>query len=198
MDKKLAKKVLFDIADVLESIGIQFFLTCGTCLGAYRVKNFIDWDNDVDLFTKAEEFIPKYQLLTKAFINKGYCQIKKTPDPFAQERVIVIWKGKKFHVDITSLFLVDNERWLIGREVDWVFPACFFDNPEQIDFLGRKFNVPTPVTEYLEWQYGPDYMMPLKRPMRFEDWPEGLCNKIDRNKISEKLTGGLENREKRK
>jgi len=183
IDKILAKKMLFDIADVLEEIGLQFFLSDGTCLGAYREKDFIEYDNDVDLKAKAEDFVPKYPLLVEKIKEKGY-GIWKGKFPFRRVSRMSVREGA-FHVDITSLYLIGNERWLPGKKHSFVYPARLFENPDQINFLGRWFNIPTPVTEYLTLTYEFDYMTP-KLATEYKRSKE-LFGKFDASKVPEEL-----------
>lgn len=184
MDKALAKRVLFDIADIFESIAMQFFLSQATCLGAYREGGIIEGDEDIDLITKAEEFIPKFPLLEKALADKGY-RFGASRIPFSRISQIAVLE-KDFRLDINSLFLIDDGRWQPGKNFDSLYPAYLLENPEQIDFLGRKFNIPTPVTEYLEWQYGLDYMIP-KRPFTLADIPEKRIGHFDKSKVPKEL-----------
>jgi len=204
MDKEAAKKILFDVADTLEEFGIQFFLSDGICLGAYRERDFIEYDDDVDLKAIAEDFIPKYPLLHKKLENKGYrlwnpvvfnVMRKKGLLPFQGidrsfiDTRVAAQRGKS-QLDICSLHLIGNARWQWGRYWKLAFPARLFDNPEKIVFLGREFNIPTPVTEYLEIMYGLDYMTPKRRgeyvrPEKF--WK--LCRlEFGEKELSEKLT----------
>jgi len=183
MNKIQAKKMLFDMADVLEEIGLQFFLSDGTCLGAYREKDFIEYDDDVDLKAKAEDFVPKYPLLVEKIKEKGY-GIWKGKFPFRRVSRMSVRK-ESFHVDICGLYLIGNERWLPGKKHSFVWPARLFDNPEQIDFLGRRFNIPTPVTEYLALTYESDYMTP-KSATEYRR-PKELFGDFDPSKVSEEL-----------
>jgi len=180
MDKKLAKKILFDTADILESVGLQFFLSDGTCLGAYRDKDFIDYDTDMDLKVKAEEFVPKFALIRRMFGQVGYRIYKNgSPFPFPNRMKVCA----THHLDICILYLIDGARRLWGSSYCMFWPASLFENPEQVVFLGRKFNIPTPVTTYLELTYGPDYMT----PKREFSHPESSKCSIDINKIPESL-----------
>lgn len=185
VDEKLAKKVFFDVADMLESIEVQFFLSQATCLGAYREGGIIGGSQeDVDLITKSEEFIPKFPLLKEALAGKGY-HFGASTVPFNQINQIAVIVND-VRVDINSLFLIDDYRWQPGKNIDFFYSAYLFENPEQIEFLGREFNVPTPVTEYLEWQFGSDYMTP-KDPFMIWDVPKERIGHFDRNKVPEEL-----------
>lgn len=54
-------KMLKEISDRLEAVGVQFYLIGGSCIGALRHQGFIPWDDDIDIaimrkdFQKAEE-----------------------------------------------------------------------------------------------------------------------------------------------
>ena len=54
--QNLEKHLLIALKDICESLDIKFWLRGGTCLGAYRHKGFIPWDDDVDLGIMREDF----------------------------------------------------------------------------------------------------------------------------------------------
>ena len=47
--QKIFKRTLEDIADILNKNNIEFTLSSGTALGAYREHKFIEHDHDIDL-----------------------------------------------------------------------------------------------------------------------------------------------------
>ena len=157
MDKEKARKMLFDVADIIEGMGLMFFLSDGTCLGAHREHDFIDTDTDMDIKMLAEEFLPNCKRLIDGFSNAGY-NVSRAGDALKFTNILVVG-DKLLHLDLLSMFLVDDKRWAPGKKKSLVYPAYLFDEPEQVDFLGRRFYVPTPVEEYLELTYG-DYITP--------------------------------------
>jgi len=172
MDKEIAKKMLFKAADVIERNNLMFFLTDGSCLGAYREHDFIDTDTDVDLRMLAEDLVPNFKLLISEFTLAGF-RTQEGAYSLNFLNIMTLWLGSE-HLEITSLFLIDGERWSLGKK-GLVYPSYLFENPEQMEFLGRKFYVPTSITEYLERTYGPDYMTPIVDFTR----PPGTLRHID-------------------
>jgi len=71
MNEANAKKLLFTVADVLEDVGVEFFLYGGTFLGAVREKKFIEIDKDVDLAILQEKLLPAVKDIKDQLIRKG-------------------------------------------------------------------------------------------------------------------------------
>ena len=159
MDKRIAKQFLFRVADIIESHGISVFLSDGTCLGAYREKDFIEWDHDMDIKMKAEELIPYLKILSSEFKEESY-GTRKIKMNSVWHGIVLRFEG--LILDLHGVYLINGKRWRLGNRYKHAYPAEFFENPEQIEFLGRKFYVPTPVKRYLECLYGSDYMTPRK------------------------------------
>lgn len=71
MNEEIACNILREVKDVLDGLGIQFWLESGALLGAIREKKFIKWDYDIDLGTW-DKYIPKMKIICKRFSEKGY------------------------------------------------------------------------------------------------------------------------------
>lgn len=165
MDKEKAKRILFEVKEVLDRNKIEFWLCFSTCLGAVREGDFIDIDFDIDLGIKHKDLVPNLYDLEKQFKDLGY-DTKCLSAPYDCDRMLKL-DNNEIRVDLVNWdLLVDNygttviAKYFHPVEPDGkchVFPREMFDNLTEIDFLGDKFNVPTPVEAYLELLYGKDW-----------------------------------------
>ena len=49
MEMSTAEALLIEAKEILDGLGIIFFLRHGTCLGAVRDQALIEWDDDLDI-----------------------------------------------------------------------------------------------------------------------------------------------------
>lgn len=67
------ESLLFLCSDFLKELDIPFWLDCGTLLGAYRDKELLKWEKDIDLSTFKEEIDSnKIRKIVMEFRNKGF------------------------------------------------------------------------------------------------------------------------------
>lgn len=72
--KQIEFSILSDVAAFCDSHSIQYFLVCGTALGAVRHNGFIPWDDDVDIGMPRpdyERFLSEYPSETYRLIHAG-------------------------------------------------------------------------------------------------------------------------------
>ena len=182
VDKVAGKKLLFEVADIFEATGVKFFLTGGVCLGAHREKNFIDTDDDMDISVMIEDFTPKVTELVNKLKASNF-QVTLVRDPLEQIRGLKLDKNG-IHMDVPGWMLHGSNRWCPSTWEPWchVHKASLFDPGKQIDFLGRKFWVPWPITEYLSHNFGESYMIPMIKCPR----PSRVTNFLRDNQIPSK------------
>lgn len=190
MDKITALKDLLLIKKVLDQHKIPFFIEYGTLLGAYREKDFIDDDDDIDIgiiekIDYKTRKIAGWMLYDLGFhpddivfrvfdrwevIEAGYNGTEKTG-------IIVSQKGEGPRIDIK--FYYDDGKDMVceprmGSQKLIGTPNKFFDKLETIKFKGVKFSAPGPIEKYLEWCYR-DWKNPLDKEhgkLYFERYPE--------------------------
>lgn len=151
-----AEELLKEAKQVLDGLGVPFFLRQGTCLGAVRDNAFIPWDDDLDLGTIlspggfSEGSIDK---VVAAFRSRGYFAKTERNDYSISASMI----KSSVRVDWTCYRIIDNQ---IIHFPGIVFPAKLFTELKEIDFVGEKFHVPYPPEEYLRLKYGAEWMVP--------------------------------------
>jgi hypothetical protein len=158
MDHVVAERNLKEAKQILDDLNVAFLLGSGSCLGAIREKGFIEWDDDVDLFTVigidgvTEE---SADIVAEAFRKNGYFVSIGEAD---HSRILMTIKDSmRLSVEFAR---ITNEEILVYPGIK--FPAVMFTEPKYIDFLGEKFLVPNPPEEYLQRKYGSEWMIPKK------------------------------------
>ena len=158
MDVAVAEELLREAKQILDRLGVTFFLRQGTCLGAFRDHAFIPWDDDLDLgiviglhgFTEQS-----IEPVLAAFRDSGYYVKAERADS------IVLSTLLKRNMRIDLLF-----HWVIGEQIcHWPgiwFPVRLFNQLKEIEFIGETFLVPNPPEEYLRIKYGPDWLTPKR------------------------------------
>ncbi len=146
MNRENAAKVLFEFDDIMSEIGAPYFLSCGTALGFRRDGNFIEWDDEIDIDLKSEEFMPRFLFLKEKFLENGFIV---RPTLRNNGSKMNIFKNK-IKIAMSSLSLIGESRIYSNQKV----PGKLYERPDKIEYLGREFNLPGPSEEYLTWYYG--------------------------------------------
>ena len=102
INPELAKQMLKEAMEIMEPLGVPFFLRQGTCLGAIRDQAFIPWDDDIDLGCViglnglTEDMIDP---VFDAFRNQGYFVNAESNDPLdcrRDDEVVVTYRPDLF------------------------------------------------------------------------------------------------------
>jgi len=156
MNIEIMSKNLLDMKEIFDKYKIPFVLIFGGLLGIIRKGNFIPHDHDLDVACfggTPKKHHWKMRWVKNELKNKGFfivdnsCYRCKT-DFFIRdrERIDIFWFDK-----------IDDE-WIFNNDVR--YPIRFFDNLEEINFLGTKFKVPSNAEEFLEMTYGKKWRIP--------------------------------------
>ncbi len=158
-----AEALLKEAKQILDQLGLVFFLRHGTCLGAVRDKAFIEWDDDLDIGS-----VIGLHGLTEELVRRA-------ADVFAEHGFDARITENELHVSVDLKKSGTPMDWTCYRIIDdsiyqWPvvqIPVSLHTDLQEIDFLGAKFLVPNPPEEYLRLKYGPEWMIP-KRAGKFE------------------------------
>jgi len=163
MDMSNAEALLKEAKQILDRLGLVFFLRHGTCLGAVRDRAFIEWDDDLDIGS-----VIGLHGLTEELVRSAADVFKEHGfDARIQENELnlsVDLEKSGTEMDWTCYRIIDDSiyQWPVVQ-----IPVSLHTDLKEIDFLGEKFLVPNPPEEYLRLKYGPEWMIP-KRAGGFE------------------------------
>lgn len=184
MNEANAKRLLFTIADVLEDIGVEFLLYCGTLLGAVRENRFIKTDRDIDLAMLLENFVPVAKEIRNRLIEK------RIRTHVVDYRNKGLWDGGIYAINfkdygengqMIGLMKVQGKRAhpCCNRFRWMVHTARFFEELREIEFYGRTFKVPKDANGALTELYGDwqtpttEFVYPCRKPESWQDMEIG-------------------------
>ena len=154
------KKEFLKICDILDVLKINYFLTSGVLLGAVRDNDLIKWDWDIEISVFANELLPKIDLVSTQ-LQKAEFKIDKIIRDKDNSKIDFIGSYPK---NVTA-YTIYAYKYSKIRDVYWrkelTIPFKFLKKFSKINFLGRNFNCPINLNEYLTFVYG-DWKKPLR------------------------------------
>jgi len=160
---------LIDVKKVFDEKKIPFWLNGGALLGAYRDNDWIPYDNDIDLAILEEDWKSQVKELHNIFINLGFIVRSSIYSKFSR---LTLFREKE-QIGLFGWYLdpsYEGGKYRV-RPTSRI-PTKFFENKEYIEFKGVSFCVLNPIEEYLIWQYGKKWQIPLDYHETIE-WTSG-------------------------
>ena len=162
VDPAGAERMLKEVKEILDRLGIAFLLSSGTCLGAVRDGAIIPWDDDLDIMT-----VTGANGLTDAKVDEAVSAFKErgfyVRELAGEHRTFSMIKGWVR----TGWDCFVNEGEVVQAYPKSEIPVRFLTQPKEITFLGERFFVPNPPEEYLRLKYGEAWRTP-KRAGEYE------------------------------
>lgn len=160
VDVATAESVLKEAKEIMDQLGVVFFLRQGTCLGAIRDNAILAWDDDIDIGSVIglhgltnESVHDVVDRVVAAFTEQGFSTRVEQTSGFLyvlllKSSIRIDWEC--FHIKKGTI-----HHWPPKR-----FPVELFTDLLEIDFLGQKHHVPNPPEDYLATKYGPEWRIP--------------------------------------
>ena len=195
MNQSVARMLLVDVTNVLDSYGCTHWLSDGTLLGAIRENGFIAHDYDVDLGVWAADFDIR---VVHDLLNRFDCRIFRIQGKPADGMIITVGRAG-VHLDM--FFYYPSQKLSKSKQAENTYSCLYFiekpydtsNRARRYDcmtpavkplvrrsFLGHEFWVPKNATEHLRAIYGSAWRNPKK------DWD------TERDQQNMKLQGIVE------
>lgn len=150
---------ILEVKRIMDELGVVFFLGHGVLLGAVREKDFIKYDDDVELDVLEEHLIPTRSMLKEKLIEAGFI----VRDNNKRKAVKLNIFRHKEKISIRGLYLepkyYKNKYRLTAC---FRYPRSFYKDTDKIEFKGCSFNAPNDIKSYLQYVYGVDWRIPVE------------------------------------
>ena len=157
MDGKDPSTTLNIGCDILDDVGVKYWVSQGTLLGFHRDKNFIEGDSDVDIEvldvideSKFQEIIDKlpFDLIRSASMYDKYMQLAFIDN--SNNIIFDVW------------FLYSKDDLILNYTDDGKlhYPKKYFENLSTVEFNNRFYPAPSDSEWYCKFRYGDDWNIP--------------------------------------
>ena len=154
IDATVAAKNLLMFSEILDKHDIIHFLAFGTLLGAYRDKEFILHDYDIDIGMFKRDF-KRMEKIFRELAENGFFVIRYSPN------LISLMKDSEyidiyFFAEIKYLF---KKIWTCDN---YIIPSRHMVRFDRLQFKGKEFFIPTDPENLFVFYYGENWKTPIK------------------------------------
>ena len=143
---------LLAVKEVLDINNVKFGLIYGTLLGAVREGNFIQHDEDVDLFVLEEDKDALINILVD-LLNIGFEVCR-----YDEKLLSIIRDNEYIDFNFFRKYLIFYRKSSAGL----TYKASFLQETKNFIFLGETFQVPKETEIFLKVLYGVNWKIPIK------------------------------------
>ncbi len=176
--RQKAHELLRSSCEILEDLGIHYWLDFGTLLGFIRDNKLIDWDHDMDLsirYDSDEQMEQMIRALAKRYpVRVLKPSLRSDTWKLGNYRTIKVYCKKygfiktKFYLDLFTQYRgrygnngADTYRAIVcGNNSE--IPASFVDELDTFLFQGHEYKIPNHTEDFLALRYGDDWRTPKK------------------------------------
>lgn len=154
--KQINKSIAFDnlitLKEILDKAEIDFILIAGTLLGAIREHDFITYDEDIDLAFLYENKQRVIDILPR-LLECGFSIAR-----YDRRNLLSVIKDNEY----IDFYFFQKDEEVLRRCNGWLIPARFLEITTKIVFKGIVFSAPREYEEYLKYEYGESWRIPVK------------------------------------
>jgi phosphorylcholine metabolism protein LicD len=147
------KKEFLKICSILDDLKFNYFLCSGILLGAIRDNDLIKWDWDIEISSFDTELYPKIDLISSKLKEANFKISRIVRD---KDNLKIDFIG--FYPKNVTGYTIEAYKYSKIRNVYWrkdyTIPSKYLNKLSKISFLGRQFNCPNHVYEFLNFSYG--------------------------------------------
>lgn len=160
--------IMKDGCEVLDFLGVTYWVSAGSTLGLVREREgYIKYDTDIDVEVLCDEKFDELKL-RDTMLDNGFKIIRRmTNDNDVMQLAFIkediIFDIYFYYDNNTTNYVNYNEHGTL------LMPRRFVINRGLYEKLNKRWVVPTPVEEYLEYRYGVNWRIPTGKKMNWKD-----------------------------